>query len=64
MAHGDGHEHEHSHLEELHAGWLEARRAWRVRLRVHLEEPGPDGHGVTVGRQDPARLHRGLHNPD
>jgi hypothetical protein len=65
MAHGQDqhheHEHEHAHLEELHAAYLGARRAWRVGLRVHLEEV--HGH-VVSGGQDPERVHRDLHNRD
>ena len=59
MAHGQDHEHEHAHLEELHTVWLAARRAWRVSLRVHLEVEHD-----WAGRGDPERVHRDLHNRD
>ena len=59
MSHGQDHEHEHAHLEELHTVWLAARRAWRVSLRVHLEVEHD-----WAGRGDPERVHRDLHNRD
>ena len=59
MSHGQDHEHDHQHLEELHTVWLAARRAWRVSLRVHLEVEHD-----WAGRGDPERVHRDLHNRD
>ena len=56
MAHGDGHRHEHAHLDEMRERWLDARRAYRVALRVHLEE-----EHAWAGRGDPERVHRQLH---
>ena len=65
MSHGQDHEHEHAHLEELHAAYLGARRSWRVGLRVHLESEPPLGHGRPVhGGEDPERVHRDVHEGD
>ena len=52
--HGGGMTHEE--LERLRLAYLDARRAWRVGLRVHLEE-----ENAWAGRGDPEVVHRRLH---
>jgi len=55
---GDKHETEHLRLGDLEEWYLTARRAYRVAVRVHLEET----HGVSVtGGDDPERVHASLH---
>lgn len=54
MSHGQDHEHEHRHLEEVYEAFLAANTAWRVALRVHLEE----WHGIVPGPGvDPQVMH-------